>query len=81
MSNLDYRVAHLREHLAGGPLAELGVQVAVHGDSVLVTGTVPSAHCRDEVHRIVDETLTGFTVRCDLVVAEASSPDHAEELA
>ncbi|MER5295629.1 MULTISPECIES: hypothetical protein [Streptomyces] len=81
MNNLDYRVAHLRERLAGGPLAELGVQVAVHGDSVLVTGTVPSSHCRDEIGRIVGETLTGLTVRCDLVVAEASSPDQAEELA
>jgi hypothetical protein len=80
MSNLDYRVAHLRERLAGGPTAELGVQVTVHGDAVLVTGTVPSADCRDEIARVVDETLTGHTVRCDLVVAEASSPDHAEEL-
>jgi hypothetical protein len=81
MSNLDYRVAHLRERLAGGPLAELGVQVTVHGDSVLVTGTVPSSHCRDEVARMVDEALGGLTVHCDLVVAQASSPDQAEELA
>jgi hypothetical protein len=81
MSNLDYRVAHLRERLAGGPLAELGVQVAVHGDAVLITGTVPSAHCRDEIQQIVGDTLTGLTVHCDLVVAEASSPDQAEELA
>lgn len=81
MNTMDYRVAHLRERLAEGPLAELGVQVVVHGEAVLVTGTVPSAHCRDEVARLVSEALGGHTVHCDLVVAEASSPDQAEELA
>ncbi|POX46687.1 hypothetical protein C3489_31330 [Streptomyces sp. Ru71] len=81
MSTMDYRVAHLRERLAEGTLAELGVQVVVHGESVLVTGTVPSAHCRDEVARLVAEALEDLTVHCDLVVAEASSPDQAEELA
>ncbi|MFJ5775308.1 hypothetical protein [Streptomyces sp. NPDC093094] len=80
MTNLDYRVAHLRERLAQGPTAELGVQVAVHGDSVLVTGTVPSAHCRDEIRRVAGEALTGLVVHCDLVVAETSSPGRAEEL-
>jgi hypothetical protein len=80
MSNLDYRVAHLRERLADGPLAELGVHVTVHGDSVVVTGTVPSAHACGEVERIVCESLTGLTVRCDLVVAGTSTPDEAEEL-
>ncbi|MFF0204471.1 hypothetical protein [Streptomyces sp. NPDC005017] len=81
MSNLDYRVAHLRERLAEGPLAELGVQVVVHGDSVLVTGSVPSTYCRDEVERIVGETLSELPLHCDLVVAAASTPDEAEELA
>ncbi|MFI9150337.1 BON domain-containing protein [Streptomyces sp. NPDC053367] len=80
MSNLDYRVAHLRDRLAAGPLAELGVRVAVHGDSVVVTGTVPSAQCRDEVEQAVGEALTGLTVRCDLLVAGTSTPDQAEEL-
>ncbi|MET9730378.1 hypothetical protein ABZZ79_06870 [Streptomyces sp. NPDC006458] len=80
MSNLDYRVAHLRERLADGPLAELGVQVVMHGDSVLVTGSVPSAHYRDEVERIVGEALSELPVHCDLVVAPASTPDDAEEL-
>ncbi|MFE1437241.1 hypothetical protein [Streptomyces sp. NPDC058739] len=81
MSNLDYRVAHLRERLAEGPLAELGVQVVMHGDSVLVTGSVPSTHCRDEVERIVGEALSELPLHCDLVVAAASTPDEAEELA
>jgi hypothetical protein len=78
--NLEYRVAHLKERIAAGPLAELGVRLEVRGDAVLLTGTVPTAHCRDEICRTVDEELAGTRVHCDLVVADASSPDHAEEL-
>ncbi|MET9394504.1 hypothetical protein ABZY20_29570 [Streptomyces sp. NPDC006624] len=79
--NLDYRIAHLQDRLASGELGELGVRVEARGQSVLLTGTVPSAPCRDEVLRTVHEELTGMPVHSDLVVTEASSPDHAEELA
>ncbi|MDG9719896.1 BON domain-containing protein [Streptomyces sp. DH24] len=79
--NLDYRVAHLHERFAQGPLGELGVRVEVHGDAVLISGTVPSVHCRDEIERVARQALSGHPVHCDLVVAEPSSPDHAEELA
>ncbi|GGZ91602.1 BON domain-containing protein [Streptomyces echinoruber] len=77
---LEYRVAHLRDRLAAGDLAELGARAEVRGQAVLLTGTVPSAHCRDEILRLAGEELAGVEVHCDLVVAEASSPDHAEEL-
>ncbi|MEU5366685.1 BON domain-containing protein [Streptomyces sp. NPDC005925] len=79
--NLDYQVAHLHERLAGGSLGELGVRVEVHGSAVLVSGTVPSVHCREEIERVAREALAGHPVHCDLVVAGPSSPDHAEELA
>ncbi|MFE7900197.1 hypothetical protein ACFU3E_22265 [Streptomyces sp. NPDC057424] len=78
--NLDYRIAHLQDRLASGELGELGVRVEARGSAVLLTGTVPSAPCRDEILRTVHEELAGFPVHSDLVVAEASSPDHAEEL-
>ncbi|WP_409474310.1 BON domain-containing protein [Streptomyces sp. HC307] len=78
--HLDYRVAHLRDRLAGGPLGELGVRVEAHGDAVLVTGCVPSARCRDDIRRIVREELAGLVVHCDIMVTDASSPDHAEDL-
>ncbi|GAB2878540.1 BON domain-containing protein [Streptomyces deserti] len=78
---LDYRVAHLQDHLASGDLGELGVRVEVRGDAVLLTGTVPSAQCRDEVLRLAREELVGHPVHCDIVVTDSSSPDHAEELA
>jgi BON domain-containing protein len=77
---LDYRVAHLSERLAAGDLGELGVRAEIRGQAVLLTGTVPSAQCRDEVLRITHETLAGTPVHCDLVVADTSAPDHAEEL-
>ncbi|WP_432057348.1 BON domain-containing protein [Streptomyces sp. bgisy022] len=76
----EYRVAHLQERLAAGEAGQLGVHVEVRGGTVLVTGTVPSAPCREDVLRTVHEELAGLEVHCDLVVAEASSPDHAEEL-
>ncbi|MET8246388.1 hypothetical protein ABZV31_19385 [Streptomyces sp. NPDC005202] len=79
--NLEYRVAHLRDRIAGGPLGELGVRLEVRGEAVLLTGTVPSAHCRDEICRIVNEELAGHPVHCDVVVSDTSSPDHAEDLA
>ncbi len=79
--NLDYRAAHLHERFAQGPLGELGVRVEVHGGAMLVSGTVPSVHCREEIERAAREAMAGHPVHCDLVVAEPSSPDHAEELA
>ncbi|GGT36796.1 BON domain-containing protein [Streptomyces chromofuscus] len=79
--HLEYRVAHLRDRLAAGDLGELGVRIEVRGEAVLLTGTVPSAQCRDEVRRIAQEELTGLPVHDDLVVTDCSSPDHAEDIA
>ncbi|MDX6361714.1 BON domain-containing protein [Streptomyces sp. NPDC058274] len=79
--NAEYRVAHLRDRLAADDLGELGVRIEVRSGAVALTGTVPSAHCRDEVLRITHEELAGLPVHCDLVVADATAPDHTEELA
>ncbi|MFF9488009.1 BON domain-containing protein [Streptomyces sp. NPDC014676] len=76
----EYRVAHLQDRLAAGELGELGVRVEVRGKDVLVTGTVPSARCREDVLSAVREELAGLEVHCDVVISETSSPDHAEEL-
>ncbi|MFF8034667.1 MULTISPECIES: BON domain-containing protein [unclassified Streptomyces] len=76
----EYRVAHLQDRLASGELGELGVRVEVRGGSVLVTGTVPSAGCREDVLSTVRGELAGLEVHCDIVISEPSSPDHAEEL-
>ncbi|GAA3903041.1 BON domain-containing protein [Streptomyces gulbargensis] len=76
----EYRIARLRERLAGDDVAELGVQVEQRGTSVLLTGTVPTASRRDEILRLAREELAGLTVRADLVVACADAPDRWEEL-
>ena len=78
--NLEYRVAHVAERLARGQCGELGVRAEIRGDTVLLSGTVPSADCREDILRVAHEELADVPVHCDLVVAENAPPDHAEEL-
>ncbi|MBL1104150.1 BON domain-containing protein [Streptomyces sp. 5-8] len=78
--NLDYLVAHLADHLASGDLGELGVRLELRGDAVLLTGTVPSTRCRDDILRMAREELAGHPVHSDLLIAGTSSPDHGEDL-
>jgi len=79
--NTEYRIAHLQERLVREEIAELGMRIESRGDAVLVTGTVPTAECRETVERIVEEELAGIPVRTDVVVADATAPDRPEELA
>ncbi|GGY99888.1 BON domain-containing protein [Streptomyces poonensis] len=79
--NIEYRVAHLQDRLTKGEAAEQGVRVEARGPAVLLTGTVPSAQCRDQVLRAAEEELAGFPFHSDIVIAGTDSPDHAEELA
>ncbi|MFI9586670.1 hypothetical protein ACIHCQ_33665 [Streptomyces sp. NPDC052236] len=76
----EYRIAHLRDRLATGPTAEMGIRIEMRGDSVLLSGTVPSSACRDEVLRIAEHHLAGLSLREDLMVVSSSAPDHPEEL-
>lgn len=80
-TNIEYRIAHLQERLAAGDLGELGMRVEPRGSAVTVMGTVPTAHCREELLRTVNEELAGLAVHYDIVVAEAAAPDHPEEVA
>ncbi|MEU2108480.1 BON domain-containing protein [Streptomyces sp. NPDC019507] len=76
-----YRVARIRERLAGDDIAELGVRVEERGGAVLLTGTVSSPEQRDGVLRAVAEELGDDTpVRSDLVVASTAAPDAHEDL-
>jgi hypothetical protein len=79
-AQLDYRVAHLADRLASGHLGELGVRLELRGDAVLLTGTVPSTQCRDDILRMARDELAGHPVHCDILVAGTSSPDHGEDL-
>ncbi|MET7325792.1 BON domain-containing protein [Streptomyces sp. NPDC005549] len=78
--NPEYRVAHLQDRLAAEELGELGVRAEFRAGTIALTGTVPSARCRETVLRIAREELAGLTVHADVVVAETTRPDHAEEL-
>ncbi|MEV0638312.1 hypothetical protein AB0I77_25885 [Streptomyces sp. NPDC050619] len=78
--NVEYRVAHLRDRLAAEELGELGVRAEIRAGAIVVTGTVPSAQCRETVLRTVHQELAGLAVHTDIVVAETDLPDHAEEL-
>ncbi|CAM5633127.1 hypothetical protein [Streptomyces fumanus] len=78
--NVEYRVAHLHDRLAAEELGELGVRAEIRAGAIAVTGTVPSAQCRETLLRVVREELTGLTVHTDIVVAATTGPDHAEEL-
>ncbi|MET9513322.1 hypothetical protein ABZX62_33595 [Streptomyces flavidovirens] len=80
-SAAEYRIAHLREHLASGDYAEMGVRIELRGNSVLIAGTVSSAACRDEILRMAKDELAGLPLREDLIVVSATAPDHPEELA
>lgn len=76
----EYRVARLRERLADDDLAELGVQIDLRGTHVVLTGTVPTTTRREEILRIAQDELVGFTVHADVSVACADAPDRWEEL-
>jgi hypothetical protein len=78
--NVEYRVAHLQDRLAAEELGELGVRAEIRAGAVAVTGTVPSVQCRETLLRVVREELAGVTVHSDIVVADTTRPDHAEEL-
>ncbi|WP_395576441.1 BON domain-containing protein [Streptomyces sp. BK79] len=78
--NVEYRVAHLHDRLAAEELGELGVRAEIRAGAVVITGTVPSAQCRETLLRVAHEELAGLTVHSDVLVAETTGPDHAEEL-
>ncbi|MFF9912701.1 BON domain-containing protein [Streptomyces sp. NPDC013457] len=76
----EYRIARLRERLAGGDTAELGVRIEMRGGAVLLSGTLPTADHREEILRIADSELAGMPVLADLGVASAEPPDGHEDL-
>ncbi|MEV0017306.1 BON domain-containing protein [Streptomyces tendae] len=80
VQNVEYRVAHLQDRLAAEELGELGVRAEVRAGAVALTGTVSSEQCRERVLRLARQELAGLTVHADVVVAQATRPDHAEEL-
>ena len=79
-TSAEYRIARLQRRLAEGGIAELGVRIESRGGAVLVSGTVPTVTCRDELMEAVAEELEGLTVRTDIVLVDDTAPDHPEVL-
>lgn len=77
----EYRVAHLQERLARGEAAELGMRIDVRGDTLVISGTVPTAEHREKILRLVTEELPDVRVRADITVADVSAPERPEDMA
>ncbi|MFF9197751.1 hypothetical protein ACF09L_21335 [Streptomyces sp. NPDC014779] len=77
---IEYRIARLRERLAGDDIAELGVRIELRGDAVLLSGTLPTAGRREEILRLARQELSGLVIRTDLGTPSVDAPDHTEHL-
>lgn len=78
--NTEYRIAHLQERLAREGSGDMGMRLEMRGNTLLLTGTVPTATSREEILRIVEEELPDVPVRSDIVLSDHSAPDRPEEL-
>jgi len=79
-ANTEYRIAHLQERLAREGNGDMGMRLEMRGNTLLLTGTVPTATSREEILRIVEEELPDVPVRSDIVLSDHSAPDRPEEL-
>ncbi|HCA86176.1 MAG TPA: hypothetical protein DEQ61_12135, partial [Streptomyces sp.] len=59
---------------------DMGMRLEMRGNTLLLTGTVPTATSREEILRIVEEELPDVPVRSDIVLSDHSAPDRPEEL-
>lgn len=76
-----YLAEHVREALAQDPrVGELGVEVEIAGETVILSGTVASAERQEAAAGVVHELLPDYQVRDKTEVAELPEPSEAEHL-
>ncbi|MEV0533595.1 hypothetical protein [Kitasatospora sp. NPDC050463] len=80
VDDTEYRIAHLRDRLAGDEIGELGLRIELHGGHVAVYGTVATEQRRAAVERILADALAGLAVHTDIVLADVRPPVTAEDL-
>lgn len=83
MSTADdhYLTTHVREALADDPrAAELGIDVTLVGDMVVLTGTVGTEGRRQAVADVASEVLEGRRLRNDVTVADLTEAETMEQL-
>lgn len=78
--SIEYRIEHLRDRLAGGDIAELGVRIDTRGSRTVLRGRVADEECLGAVLRIAGEELAGTDWYADLTVNRRGVPDRPEEL-
>jgi osmotically-inducible protein OsmY len=77
----EYLVQHIQEALATDPRArELGVEVQVAGDRVVLTGTAATAAQRDSIGEVVRELADGYKVVNEMTVLSTDEDGTVEEL-
>ncbi|MGY4099885.1 BON domain-containing protein [Nocardia sp. R16R-3T] len=82
MDRPQYTVAHLRRALAEDPrTAELGVQVTIRGDVVVLGGEVSSIERKLQMEKVVREQLPRARIHNDVHVTPPCAPGAAEALA
>jgi hypothetical protein len=78
----EYLVQHIQDALATDPRArELGVDVQVVGDQVVLTGTATTAGQRDAIAAVVRELADSYRVVNEVAVPPADEDGTVEELA
>lgn len=75
-----YLAQHIRDALAAGSTAELGVDVAVTPSGVFLTGAVASVEQRDELGVIAARESGGLAVHNDVVVVHGEPDVEVEVL-
>ena len=74
-----YLAERIHEALATGPTAELGIDVTVGSDEVVLAGTVGTEEQRAHLGEIASAVADGLQVRNDVVVVHGR-PDPEPEL-
>ncbi|MGK8488687.1 BON domain-containing protein [Nocardia asiatica] len=81
MEQPQYLVARLRRALAEDPrTAELGVQVTIRGDVVVLGGEVSSDQRKQQMETVVREQLPHARIHNDVHVTRPAAPVETETL-
>ena len=77
----EYLVHHIQDALATDPRArELGVDVHVGGERVVLTGTAATPAQRSAIAEVVEELADGYEVVNEMTVLSAAEDGTVEEL-
>lgn len=77
----EYLVHHIQDALATDPRArELGIDVQVAGERVVLTGTAATPAQRAAIAEVVEELAGGYEVVNEMVVLSADEDGTVEEI-